>query len=249
MATPSLPLKHPLPESEKGSVTIEDMEPQCVDEYDQIGQLTARSWLRHGLLHGCMERFWPNNKPQLRANYINGQLDGLLYQFDEQGAPVQVAAYVRGRQHGPTRIFAHGRCISEQNFVDGLAHGAAVTNNEAGLPSAKLRFVHGQVDGPATFFNEGRVVRQATYRDGLLEGEVSDFDRDGGLVQVATYHANILQGPLRRFWPDGALMEELIYEQGAPVGLPVRLDAKGRQLDEEEARPGLLARLEKLVKG
>ena len=121
--------------------------------------------------------------------------------------------------------------------------------HEAGLPSAKLRFVKGQIDGPATFFNEGRVVRQATYRDGLLEGEVSDYDRDGGLVQMATYQANVLQGLLRRFWPDGALMEELTYDQGAPVGLPVRLDAKGRQLDEEEARLGLLARLEKLVKG
>ena len=78
---------------------------------------------------------------------------------------------------------------------------------------------------------------------------MSDYDRDGGLIQVATYQANVLQGLLRRFWPDGALMEELTYDQGAPVGLPVRLDAKGRQLDEEEARPGLLARLEKLVKG
>lgn len=249
MVTSSLPPRHLLPESEKSSIAIEDMELQCVDEYDEIGQLAGRSWLRYGLLHGCMERFWPNNKPQLRANYINGQLDGLLYQFDEQGAPVQVAAYVQGRQHGITRIFAHGKCISEQNFVDGVAHGAAVTSNEAGLPSAKLRFVKGQVDGPATFFNEGRVVRQATYRDGLLEGEVSDYDRDGGLIQVATYQANVLQGLLRRFWPDGALMEELTYDQGAPVGLPVRLDAKGRQLDEEEARPGLLARLEKLVKG
>ena len=78
---------------------------------------------------------------------------------------------------------------------------------------------------------------------------MSDYDRDGGLIQVATYQANVLQGLLRRFWPDGALMEELTYEQGVPVGLPVRLDAKGRQLGEEEARPGLLARLEKLVKG
>jgi antitoxin component YwqK of YwqJK toxin-antitoxin module len=160
-----------------------------------------------------------------------------------------VAAYVQGQQYGVTRTFAHGQCISEQNFVGGVAHGAAVMSSEAGLPSAKLRFVKGQIDGSAIFFSEGRMVRQANYRDGLLEGEVSDYDRDGGLIQVATYQANVLHGLLRRFWPDGALMEELTYEQGVPVGLPVRLDAKGRQLGAEEAKPGLLARLEKLVKG
>ena len=232
-----------------GFTPVEDLGPHRVDEHDADGRLMGRSWLKQGLLHGRMERLWPNGKMQLSANYDHGQLDGLLYQFNEQGAPVQVAAYVQGRQHGLTRIFAQGRCVSEQNFEDGVAHGPAITHNDAGQPSAKLRFVQGQVDGPATFFHEGRVARQATYQAGLLEGEVSDFDRDGGLIQVATYQANVLNGPLRRYWPGGALMEEVIYNQGVPVGPPLRLDAEGRKLDNDEAKPGLLARLEKLMKG
>jgi antitoxin component YwqK of YwqJK toxin-antitoxin module len=124
-----------------------------------------------------------------------------------------------------------------------------VTYGSAGQPSTKMRFVKGQIDGPASFFHEGRVVRQANYQAGLLEGEVSDFDRDGGLIQVAQYRANVLEGPLRRYWPGGALMEEVTYAKGVPVGPPLRLDAEGRQLDNNEAQPGLLARLEKLVRG
>lgn len=249
MATPTTPHDEAITESDEGFTPVEDLGPHRVDEHDDEGRLVGRCWLKQGLLHGRMERLWPNGKMQLSANYTDGQLDGLLYQFNEQGVPVQVAAYVQGRQHGMTRIFAHGRCVSEQSFADGVAHGPAISHNEAGLPSAKLRFVKGEVDGPATFFNEGRVVRQATYQAGLLEGEVSDFDRDGGLIQVATYEANVLNGPLRRYWPGGALMEEVIYSQGVPSGPPLRLDAEGHQLDNDEAKPGLLARLEKLMKG
>jgi hypothetical protein len=44
-------------------------------------------------------------------------------------------------------------------------------------------------------------------------------------------------------------MEEVTYTKGVPVGPPLRLDAEGRQIDNDEAQPGLLARLEKLVRG
>ena len=248
MATTPTLLDAPRLEAE-GYTPVEDLSPHRLDERDDQGRLNGRSWMRRGLLHGRMERFWPNGKTQLRANYDNGQLDGLLYQYDDKGGLVQVAAYVQGRQHGLTRLFSQGRCVSEQSFVDGVAHGPAVTHNDAGLPSARMRFIKGQIDGPATFFHEGRVVRQATYQGGLIEGEVSDFDRDGGLIQVASYRANVLNGPLRRYWPGGELMEELTYSQGAPVGPPRRFDGKGRQLNNDEAKPGLLARLEKLMRG
>ena len=228
---------------------VQSLAPERVDERDEQGRLVGRHWLRQGVLHGRMERFWPNGKAQLSANYDCGQLDGLLYMFDEHGEPLQIAAYVQGRQHGITRVFVQGRCVSEQTFVDGVAHGPALTSNAAGQPSAKMRFVKGQIDGPATFLHEGKVVRKAVYLAGLLEGEVSDFDRDGGLIQVASYRANVLEGPLRRYWPGGALMEEVVYAQGVPVGPPLRLDAKGRQMDNDKAQPGLLARLEKLVRG
>ena len=220
-----------------------------VEELDTDGRLIGRCWLRDGVLQGVMERFWPDGEPQLRVNYDAGKMDGMLYVFNEDGSPAQLAAYVQGRQHGLTRVYAKGQCISEQAFVNGLAHGPSMARNEAGQPSVKMQFRKGQIDGPATFFHEGKVVRESHYLGGLLEGEARDFDRDGGLVQVATYKANVLNGALRRYWPGGALMEEVIYREGAPVAPPVRLDAKGRQLDNDEAKPGLLARLEKLVKG
>ena len=222
---------------------------ELVEERDAEGRLLGRCWLRDGILHGLMARFWPDGKPQLRANYDAGKMDGMLYVFNEDGSPAQLAAYVQGQQHGLTRVYSKGHCISEQAFVNGLAHGPSTARNEAGQPSVKMQFRKGQIEGPATFFHEGKVVRESHYLGGLLEGEVSDYDRDGGLVQVASYKANVLNGPLRRYWPGGALMEEVIYREGAPVAPPVRLDVKGRQLANDDAKPGLLARLEKLVKG
>ena len=161
-----------------GMTPLKSLAPERLEEHDENGCLISRTWMRQGALHGRMDRFWPNGTPQLSANYDAGQLDGLLYQFDEHGKPLQIAAYVQGRQHGLTRVFVQGRCVSEQNFVDGAAHGPAMTYHSDGQPSAKMHFVKGQIEGPARFFHEGRVVRQAVYQAGLLEGEVSDFDRD-----------------------------------------------------------------------
>jgi antitoxin component YwqK of YwqJK toxin-antitoxin module len=248
MDTAPIPLEPSISPND-GFTPLQSMAPERLDEHDENGCLISRTWLRQGTLHGRMDRFWPNGKPQLSANYDSGHLDGLLYQFDEQGQPLQVTAYVQGRQHGLSRVFVQGRCVSEQNYADGAAHGPGVSFQNDGQPSAKMHFVKGQIEGPTRFFHEGRVVREAVYHAGLLEGEVSDFDRDGGLIQMATYRANVLEGPLRRYWPGGALMEEIVYSQGMPVGPPLRLDIKGRQLDNDQAQHGLLARLEKLVRG
>lgn len=250
MAGTEPPITEPIAAGSNVALPLENKSAlDLVEDRDTEGRLIGRCWLRDGVLQGLMERFWPDGKPQLRVNYDAGKMDGMLYVFDEDGSLAQLAAYVKGRQHGLTRVYSKGKCISEQVFDNGAAHGPSIARNEAGQPSVKMQFRRGQVDGPATFFHEGKVVRESNYLGGLLEGEVSDFDRDGGLVQVATYKANVLNGVLSRYWPGGALMEEIMYRDGAPLGQPVRLDAKGRQLDNDEAKPGLLARLEKLVKG
>ena len=96
--------------------------------------------------------------------------------------------------------------------------------------------------------NEGEIVRRLQYRSGRLEGEVLDYDRDGAVVQKSNYKANLLEGPLTRYWPDGQVMEVLLYRAGKPIGKPRRFDSKGVEL-RDDAKAGLMQRLEKLVKG
>ena len=118
MVNTPIPFEPPISQND-GFTPLQSMAPERLDERDENGCLISRTWLSQGILQGRMERFWPSGEPQLSANYDSGQLDGLLCQFDEQGQPLQVAAYVQGRQHGLSRVFVQGRCVSEQNYVDG----------------------------------------------------------------------------------------------------------------------------------
>jgi antitoxin component YwqK of YwqJK toxin-antitoxin module len=92
-------------------------------------------------------------------------------------------------------------------------------------------------------------IRRSVYRKGLLHGLSTDFDTQGGVVQECHYEANVLQGTLRRFWPGGELMEEVVYRDAKPVAPPKRYDVKGRETDPVGATPGLLDRLQHLVRG
>jgi CHASE2 domain-containing sensor protein len=75
------------------------------------------------------------------------------------------------------------------------------------------------------------------------------FDADGAVVQACSYRANILHGPVRRYWPGGELMEETHYRDGVPTAPPARFDAKGSAVDASGARPSLMDRLHRLVRG
>jgi antitoxin component YwqK of YwqJK toxin-antitoxin module len=99
------------------------------------------------------------------------------------------------------------------------------------------------------FFSEDVEIRRSTYRNGMLHGKSTDFDSKGGIVQECHYEANVLQGPLRRFWPGGELMEELVYRDAKPIAPAKRYDVKGREIDPLGASPGLLERLQHLVRG
>jgi len=146
-------------------------------------------------------------------------------------------------------VFAQGRCIAEQQYRAGELHGDSLSYDESGEPAARLRFQHGQLDGPAQFFLQGRLVRRAAYRGGLLEGESTDYDAAGSVVQVVTHQANRPHGPTRRYWPDGGLMEEQVYRLGRPVAPPARFDRRGQALVAAEATAGVLARIDRLLRG
>jgi antitoxin component YwqK of YwqJK toxin-antitoxin module len=112
-----------------------------------------------------------------------------------------------------------------------------------------MPYVNGELEGLVQFYNENVEIRRSTYLKGLLHGKSTDFDAQGGVVQECHYEANVLQGPLRRFWPDGELMELVVYRDAKPVGAPKRHDAKGRETEPVGATPGLLDRLQHLVRG
>lgn len=220
-----------------------------VDQYDEAGHLTARTYVRLGVLHGTMTAFAEDDKVVTVAPYEAGVLHGVLKIFDEAGRPVQEASYWHGVQQGLTRVFVQGHLLSEQHYLAGRLHGESKAYAESGDVTVKQFYKNGLLEGEALFLNEAALVRRAQNRKGQLEGESLDYDRDGALVQRAIYKNNLLEGPLRRYLPNGQVLEESQYLAGKPVVRPRRFDNKGTEVREEGASSTFMQRIEKLVKG
>lgn len=223
--------------------------PEVVEQFDAQGRPLLRCTLVDGAPDGLFEQVDPESGNRFQARFREGQMEGPMTLHDASGALLQSCAYRAGRLHGTMKTFEQGRCISQQQYVRGQLHGPSMAFDEAGRPSARLHYAAGALEGPAEYFHEGRCVRRSHYHQGRLEGESIDFTAEGEVAQTCTYRADLLHGPLRRFWPDGALMEEIVYEQGVPVGAPVRRDAQGRDLDDAADRSSLGDRLQRLVRG
>ena len=218
------------------------------EQLDKAGQLLSRATLGGGELQGEMTRFGETGNRLAVAPYADGRLQGLLRIFDDKSQPVQEAEYRLGLQHGITRSYADGRLLSQQTLVAGVPHGETLAYSKAGEVVMRQNYIKGELFGEATYLHEGSVVRRENYRQGKLEGEALDYDRDGGIALRAFYLNDLLEGPMTRYWPDGKPMEVVNYRAGKPIGKPKRYDLKGREI-AQDARDGLLKRLEKMLSG
>lgn len=220
-------------------------------ELDEHGRVLMSCELRGGVPHGLLQRFDPEaGLCLLKAQFVDGQLHGLMQTWDESGQPAQEIEYAAGRQHGALKVYAAGVCVAEQMWVHGQLCGMTISRDTTGDISARIPYEDGAINGVAEFFLEGRLVRSVSYRKGTLHGPSLDYDAAGTVVQSAIYEDNRLQGLLQRFWPSGELMEETRYEAGKPVAGPRRFDEEGHELsDAKQGEGSVSARLQQLMRG
>lgn len=222
---------------------------ETIDQFDAEGRITRRSHLQSGALQGDLSVFGPDGTTQVKAPYVDGLLDGILVTRDDDGRLLQEACYSAGVQHGATRVYAAGRLLMEQVYLQGKLHGLSVMYSEAGQVSAKQMYVQGLLEGEAVYLSEGRIVRKVTYRAGVQNGETVDFSRDEKPVQKSFYKDNLLEGTVTRFWPDGKILETQDYKAGKPISVLRCFDQNGDELQGSSPKPGIMQRLEQLVKG
>jgi antitoxin component YwqK of YwqJK toxin-antitoxin module len=213
------------------------------------GTLQQQATLQDGKLHGEFSVFGAEGVTTVQANYRLDDLDGVLTLRDEGGRLQQVANYCGGVQEGLTQIYMEGRLLIEQSYQAGKLQGPCTSYSVAGEISMTQFYVDGLLEGEVVSMHEGRVVRKANFRAGRQEGEVVDYGREGKPLQKALYKDDLLDGPLTRYWPDGTMLETQNYKAGRPVSALRRFDQNGDEILTANAKPGLMQRLEQIVKG
>ena len=96
-----------------------------------------------------------------------GQLHGTMQAFDDKGLLVQSAEFVKGQQHGVTRVYTQGLLLSEQTFQAGMLNGPAQSFDAAGEVSCRMQYAGGELEGPVEYY----LMEELTYRDGRPVGE------------------------------------------------------------------------------
>ena len=100
-------------------------------EFNQRGQLSLRATYQNNLLHGYWGKY-SFGRPEIEANYKNGELHGMYRAFMKNTGKLQSEAeYKNGVQDGPYRTFNEaGEVTLEYIFKNGEKVSGGIVNPE-----------------------------------------------------------------------------------------------------------------------
>ena len=74
------------------------------------GSLFRQGTLKDGQVHGLLREFDVQGTCRLISHFKDGLLDGLTQIFDESGLPIQKSNYKAGHADGLMEVYARGKC-------------------------------------------------------------------------------------------------------------------------------------------
>jgi len=102
-------------------------------EYNERGQLSLRATYRNNKLHGSWGKY-SFGRPEVKANYKDGELDGTYIEYDKKTGKVQKEVnYKKGKQHGMYRFYnPEGEITVEYEYKNGEKVSGGITGAEGG---------------------------------------------------------------------------------------------------------------------
>lgn len=107
----------------------------------------------NGRFNGAYRRFFLKNKLKLKGQYLNDEMFGLWYKYDEQGFLIEEVTFSKNKENGPFKeFFPSGQLSVSGNYKNG--------NTE---------------DGPLLFYNEkGKLVKKMICSNGICRTQWKD---------------------------------------------------------------------------
>ncbi len=147
-------------------------------------------------LSGKYTLIYPNGKPMIEADYVNGDFNGWYKTFYFDGSPVGSTWYNKG--------------VQDSVFVDYYYGGTKYREGH---------YKNGGKTGLWKMYNEdGKLYSTGNYVNDELNGEKIYYFEDGTKDYVGTYKDDDLNGPASKYDPDGTLAYQLFFEDDDPIG-------------------------------
>lgn len=130
----------------------------------------------------------------------NGDIEGLVKHYDENGTLIQEFSVNNNLRQGPFKNYGpNGQLLEEGTFKNDEYNG-------------ELK----------TYHPNGKLMSVMTYRDGQLEGESRTYFENGKLESSSHYKQGALSGLRTDYAEDGKHYQETLFENDEPKTMKVR---------------------------
>jgi antitoxin component YwqK of YwqJK toxin-antitoxin module len=132
-------------------------------------------------------RYHPNTRIESKSFYKNGQLDGPLTIYDEDGNKVSVETYKNGILDGLFEsYFIDGKPRIQGQYKDGLYEGEWKYYDDMGFIIGKGKYEAGTGTQMAFHLN-GNTMREIEYVKNQKHGQDRFYDKQGKISRIDTY--------------------------------------------------------------
>ena len=142
----------------------------------------------NGIENGSFKYFFPSKKLGISGNYKNGELDGKILSYHENGSIYGLRYYIDGEKDG-THIykFPNGNTELEHSFSKGIKNGLYQTFYDSGKLKEKFTYSMGKIDGIYQYYYpNGQLWIEKIYKEDLLMEVTNSYSPDGDLRDKGT---------------------------------------------------------------
>lgn len=152
---------------------------------DPQGVLKSREEVDQGTIVK-RDTFYSNGTPETVAFFLHNLLHGEKRSFTEQGEPLAIREYVRGKLHGKTTFFKNGVKTTEVHYLDDMKNGLEVHYLDGNAISQEILWENDRKHGPCKYYTEDGVYTEYFYEGELVSDhkwkELNNLDQKIGLL-------------------------------------------------------------------
>lgn len=165
---------------------------------------------KNNVLDGIHQIYYPLNSnlgsvKAFEANYVNGLLEDLVSEYNENGIKIKSTLYREGLKDGLAKIYSDdGRLKIAAMFHKDNQNGMAYEYYTNGNIKKQVLFSDDKKTGEEKmFFPNQEVAAITNYQDGKLHGSSYQWNEEGSLIFEAEYKDGLKHGKFNKYDDDG----------------------------------------------
>lgn len=139
---------------------------------DPFGLMVSQEVIESGTAT-LSKTFYPNGNVKQQIPYENGQIHGLVKNYQPDGVPSSLETWQGGERTGPTQIFENGELVAEIPYIRGVKDGMEKRYRNGKVLVEQISWVNDVRFGPSTtyignvtktdYFYQGNLVSKAAF--------------------------------------------------------------------------------------